>query len=291
MRIDSTNEIVKAIRMSDSFFRFHDLFAQLGLPNTPEAIAEFLNKHRPLPNDVLLADAPFWDASQAEFIREKKLLDAPEWTQLIDQLSEALRADPTVEVVSNVCRVLALSGSLREASFNTALARTVKSMAPQGMEVDVATLHGIPLYDGDLEASEGIPAAVLKLKEQILAADALLLVTPEYNNGVPGVFKNAIDWLSRADMKATFGKRPTGLMGASQGGFGTSLSQAAWLPTLRMIGVNLYSGGYVLVSRAQNAFNDQGELSDEGTRKNLGNYLSGFQEFVCSSKAARKHRL
>ena len=263
--------------MSDNFFRFHDLFAQLGLPNSPEAIAAFLNQHRPLSNDVLLADAPFWDESQAQFIREKKLQDAPEWTQLIDQLSEALRETRTPP---NACRVLALSGSLRHASFNTALAQAVKVMAPQGMEVEVATLHGIPLYDGDLEASEGIPAAVLQLKAQIQNADALLLVTPEYNNGVPGVFKNGIDWLSRADMKAIFAKRPTGLIGASMGGFGTLSAQAAWLPTLKMLGVSLYSGGSVLVSRAQNAFDAQGALTDEQNRKNLSNYLNGFHEFI-----------
>ena len=266
--------------MSDNFFRFHDLFAQLGLPNSPEAIAAFLNQHRPLPNNVLLADAPFWDAGQAQFIREKKLEDSPEWTQLIDQLSEALRDSPQGLKLADKCRVLALSGSLRHSSFNTALARAAQAIAPKGMDIEVATLHGVPLYDADLEASEGIPAAVLELKAQILAADALLLVTPEYNNGVPGVFKNGIDWLSRADMKAIFAQRPTGLMGASMGGFGTLSSQAAWLPTLKMLGVNLYSGHSVLVSRAQNAFDAQGNLADESSRKNLRAYLDGFGEFM-----------
>ena len=95
--------------MSDNFFRFHDLFAQLGLPNSPDAIAAFLNQHRPLPNDVLLADADFWDESQAQFIREKKLEDSPEWTQLIDQLSEALRENSGNRNMFGTCRVLALS--------------------------------------------------------------------------------------------------------------------------------------------------------------------------------------
>ena len=273
--------------MSDNFFHFHDLFAQLGLPNSPDAIAAFLNQHRPLPNDVLLADADFWDESQAQFIREKKLEDSPEWTQLIDQLSEALRENSGNRNMFGTCRVLALSGSLRHSSFNTALARSAQAMAPQGMNIEVATLHGIPLYDADLEASEGIPAAVLKLKAQILDADALLMVTPEYNNGVPGVFKNGIDWLSRADMKAVFAKRPTGMIGASMGGFGTLSSQAAWLPTLKMLGVTLYSGNSVLVSRAQNAFDAQGELMDESSRKNLSTYLNGFNEFVQLIKIAK----
>ncbi|HCA17454.1 MAG TPA: NADPH-dependent FMN reductase [Alcaligenes faecalis] len=273
--------------MSDSLFRFHDLFAQLGLPNTPEAIASFLEQHRPLPNDVLLADAPFWSESQAEFIREKRLQDSPEWIQIIDQLSEALRQTSGVVNLSTPCRVLALSGSLRHTSYNTALAQAAQTLAPQGMAIEVATLHGIPLYDGDLESKEGIPAAVLALKEKILNADALLLVTPEYNNGVPGVFKNSIDWLSRTDSKAIFAGRITGLIGASMGGFGTVSSQAAWLPTLKMLGVSLYSGGSLLVSRAQNSFDEQGKLQDENIQKMLTTYLQGFQTFVHASHMAR----
>ena len=186
-------------------------------------------------------------------------------------------------------RILALSGSLRAGSFNTALARTAQQVAPEGVQIEVATLHGVPLYDGDVEQQGGIPTAVLALKSQIIAADGLLLVTPEYNNGVPGVFKNGIDWLSRADMKAVFGGKPTGLMGASMSGFGTVSSQHAWLPTLKLLGVTLYSGGSVLVSRAQNAFNAEGALTDEATRKNLGAYLSGFHEFVRLSKAAKSN--
>ena len=272
--------------MSDNLFRFHDLFAQLGLPNSPEAIASFLEKHRPLSNDVLLADAPFWDASQAEFIREKRLQDSPEWIQVIDQLSEALRQASGVVNLS-ACRVLALSGSLRSSSFNTALAHAAQTLAPEGMVIEVATLHGIPLYDGDLESEEGIPQAVLDLKEQILNADALLLVTPEYNNGVPGVFKNGIDWLSRTDKEAIFSGRLTGMIGASMGGFGTICSQAAWLPTLKMLGMSLYTGGSLLVSRAQNSFDAQGKLQDETIQKLLSAYLQGFQSFVHASHVAQ----
>lgn len=276
--------------MSDNLFRFHDLFAQLGLPNSPEAIARFLNEHRPLPNDVLLADAPFWDASQADFIREKRLQDAPEWIQVIDQLSEALRETKDVVSSDRPCRVLALSGSLRQGSFNTALAHAAQAQAPQGMTVEVATLHGIPLYDGDLESSNGIPEAVLSLKAKILNADALLLVTPEYNNGVPGVFKNGIDWLSRTDRNAIFSERLTGLIGASMGGFGTISSQAAWLPTLKMLGVSLYSGGSLMVSRAQNSFDAAGTLHDEHTLKLLSTYLQGFHRFVQASQPSRAHQ-
>ena len=96
-----------------------------------------------------------------------------------------------------MARILGISGSLRAGSYNTALLRAAHSVAPAGVDLEVATLQGIPLYDGDLEQSDGLPAAVTALKDKIAASDAVLLVTPEYNNGIPGVFKNAIDWLSR----------------------------------------------------------------------------------------------
>ena len=182
--------------------------------------------------------------------------------------------------------ILALSGSLRAGSFNTALARTAQQLAPEGVQVEVATLHGVPLYDGDAEQQGGIPAAVQALKGQIMAADGLLLVTPEYNNGVPGVFKNGIDWLSRADMKAIFAGRPTGILGASMSGFGTLSSQHAWLPTLKLLGVQLFSGRSLMVSRAQNLFTD-GRLQDDATRQMLGAYVADFAAFVAVQKAQR----
>ena len=94
-------------------------------------------------------------------------------------------------------KILGISGSLRAQSYNTALLKVAKSLASDDVELEIATLHGIPLYDGDLEHREGIPAAVKALKDRILANDGVLLSTPEYNNGIPGVFKNAIDWMSR----------------------------------------------------------------------------------------------
>ncbi len=99
--------------------------------------------------------------------------------------------------------IIGLSGSLRKASFNSGLLRAAKDLMPAGAELKIESLRGIPLYDGDEEALTGIPARVKELKDLVAAADGLFLVTPEYNNGMPGVFKNAIDWLSRpvADVK------------------------------------------------------------------------------------------
>lgn len=184
--------------------------------------------------------------------------------------------------------VVGISGSLRRASFNSALLRAAAELAPPHMTVEIASIREIPLYDGDVEASEGIPPAVAQLKERIAAADGLLLVTPEYNNSVPGVFKNAIDWLSRppADIKRVFGGRPVALMGASPSSFGTTLSQNAWLPVLRTLGTELWTGGRLLVSRAPSAFDERGTLCDEKVKEQLRAFLQGFAAFTRSARDA-----
>ena len=124
------------------------------------------------------------------------------------------------------------------------------------------------------------------LKDAIAAADGLLLVTPEYNNSIPGVFKNAIDWLSRppADIPRVFGGRPVALMGASAGGFGTVLSQDAWLSVLRTLVTKPWFGGRLLVSRAQGVFDAGGTIADEKVREQLRTFVHGFAAFAGSSR-------
>lgn len=179
-------------------------------------------------------------------------------------------------------RLLGISGSLRKDSFNTALLRAAQALVPSGVTLEVATLHGVPLYDGDAEQREGLPAAVTALKEGIIASDGVLLATPEYNNGIPGVFKNAIDWLSRPpnDIARVFGDRPFALLGASPGGFGTILAQNAWLPVLRAVGVRHWNGGRLLVSRAGKVFGANGELLDDAVRTQLTGILEGFAVYA-----------
>jgi NAD(P)H-dependent FMN reductase len=181
--------------------------------------------------------------------------------------------------------VVGISGSLRRGSFNTALLRAAAGLTPEGAELKIETIRGIPLYDADVEAAEGIPPAVAALKEAIAAADGLLLVTPEYNNSIPGVFKNAIDWLSRppADIKRVFGGKPVAVMGASPGGFGTILSQNAWLPVLRTLGTRPWFGGRLLVSRAQGVFDASGTLIDEAVTGQLRQFVHGFVGFIRST--------
>jgi chromate reductase, NAD(P)H dehydrogenase (quinone) len=160
--------------------------------------------------------------------------------------------------------IIGISGSLRCGSFNSALLRAAVELMPPGSELRIESIEGIPLYNGDVEA-EGTPARVAELKQTIATADRLLLATPEYNNSIPGVFKNAIDWLSRpvSDIKAVFGGKPVAVMGASQGASGTILSQNAWLPVLRTLGTKPWFGGRLLVSRAQTVFDEHGSLKDE----------------------------
>jgi chromate reductase len=179
-------------------------------------------------------------------------------------------------------KIVGISGSLRTGSFNTALLRAASGLMPPDSSLEIATIKGIPLYDGDIEATQGIPEAVTALKEQIAAADGLLLVTPEYNNSMPGVFKNAIDWLSRpsADIPRIFGGRPVAIMGASPGGFGTILSQNAWLPVIRTLGMQPWFGKRLMVSRAGQVFNEAGELIDDQIRGQLQQFLQGFAEFA-----------
>jgi NAD(P)H-dependent FMN reductase len=187
-----------------------------------------------------------------------------------------------------VTKLIGLSGSLRQGSFNSALLRAAAGLMPDGAELAVGTIRGIPLYDGDVEAAEGIPEPVTALKEAIAAADGLLLVTPEYNNSIPGVFKNAVDWLSRppADIKRVFGGKPVAVIGASPGGFGTILSQNAWLPVLHTLGAFLWSEKRLLVSRAQTVFGPDGALTDPKIEEQLRGFLGGFVARVQARSAS-----
>jgi NAD(P)H-dependent FMN reductase len=191
---------------------------------------------------------------------------------------------------SEMARIIGISGSLRRSSFNTSLLRTAAEVAPAGVTIEVRTLHGIPLYDGDVESGPGIPEAVAKLKDEIASADGLLLVTPEYNNSIPGVFKNAIDWLSRpdADVARVFRGRPVALMGASPGRFGTTLSQAAWLPVLRTLGTRPWFDERLLVFEARKMFDEAGKLVDPHTRERMVKFVEGYSAFVAAHALSRK---
>jgi chromate reductase len=185
-----------------------------------------------------------------------------------------------------VARIIGLSGSLRRASFNTMLLHAAMELLPAGTTIEIASIRGIPLYDGDVEAAEGLPSAVQELKARITETDGLLIATPEYNNSIPGVLKNAVDWLSRppADIQRVFGGRPVAILGTTPGLGGTTLAQAAWLPVLRTLGTAPWFGGRLMVSSAANVFDREGHLVDQTIRTRLEAFVKGFAAFVAERR-------
>lgn len=187
--------------------------------------------------------------------------------------------------------IIGISGSLRRESFNTSLLRAAVSLVPDGT-IEIASIRDIPLYDGDVEAADGIPRAVQALKDKIAAADGLLIATPEYNNSVPGVLKNAVDWLTRppSDIQRVFRARPVAIVGATPGAGGTALAQSAWLPVFRTLGMLPWFEGRLLVSNAAKVFDAQGRLVDETTRSRLESFVKGFAHFArTASRATHEH--
>ena len=161
------------------------------------------------------------------------------------------------------------------------LLRAAAEAMPAGT-FEIASIRDIPLYDADLEAEQGIPPVVQQLKDRIAGAAGLLIATPEYNNSMPGVLKNAIDWLSRpaADIPRVFRGLPLGFIGATPGMGGTLLSQAAWLPVWRILGVVPFFEGRVIVSGAAKVFDDAGHFTDAPTAARVREYVEAFAAFV-----------
>lgn len=182
---------------------------------------------------------------------------------------------------SSTPTLIGLAGSLRKASYNAALLRAAAELAPTTVTFEQATIAGIPLYDGDLEAASGVPAVVRELQQKLATSAGLLIVTPEYNSSIPGVLKNALDWLSRGDdAKRALGGLPVAITGASPGRLGTALSQAAWLPVFRALGMNLWPGPRLHVGEAHKAFDASGKLVDDKVRSLLQEFMTGFSEFA-----------
>jgi NAD(P)H-dependent FMN reductase len=189
-----------------------------------------------------------------------------------------------------VITLIGFSGSLRRGSYNSALLNVAASLMPAESELRIASIADIPLYNGDDEAANGIPPTVSRLKEAIVAANGLLLVTPEYNNSIPGVAKNAVDWLTRpaSDIPRVFAGKPVAIMGASPGGFGTILSQNAWLPVFRTLGADLWAGDRLLLSRAGTLIDANGAISDVATRDRIRKFVAGFVAHVLAVTPASR---
>jgi chromate reductase, NAD(P)H dehydrogenase (quinone) len=176
-------------------------------------------------------------------------------------------------------KVLAFSGSLRKKSFNRALLDAAVELAPATMTIERFDLAPLPFYSADVEA-EGDPEPVRRFKEAIRAADGLLIATPEYNFGIPGVLKNALDWASRRPGESPLSKKPVGVVGATSGLWGTARAQMMLRQVLLHNACRTMPGPEVLIARARERFDDDGRLVDEKTREFFARHLEELAGWI-----------
>lgn len=179
--------------------------------------------------------------------------------------------------------VVAFAGSLRQASYNRALLRAAQEVAPPGMDISIFEIDGIPLFNEDLE-QQGDPEPVARFKQAIREADGLLVATPEYNHGVPGVTKNAIDWASRPPRQAALDGKPVAIFGASPGITGTARGQSQLRQAFEFTNSYCMPQPEILVYQAHQKFDAEGRLTDEKTRVYLGKFLLAFGEWILQLK-------
>ncbi len=190
-------------------------------------------------------------------------------------------------------RILAFGGSLREGSWNRALLHEAAELLPSPVEMDMSQLGAIgslPLFNADL-IDDASPPEARGLKDALRAADGLLIATPEYNWGIPGFLKNAIDWASRptADIPAVFGDLPVALMGAG-GGSGTRNAQAAWMSVFRYLRMRPWLDQWLFIDHGRQRFEDGGGLVDEATREQLKSFVNGFSAYCEELPRIRRRR-
>lgn len=169
-------------------------------------------------------------------------------------------------------QVLGIPGSLRDDSYNQALLTAAQAVAPDSVDIEIVDIGDIPPFDADVEA-QGDPEAVTVFKDKIRRADAILIATPEYQHGVPGVLKNALDWASRPPGDAPLQGKPAAIMGATTGSFGTARAQEQLRQTLTYNNCPTVKTPEVLVSEASDKVDANGEFTDSATLDFIGELL------------------
>lgn len=183
-------------------------------------------------------------------------------------------------------QVVAVAGSLRQGSYNQALLRAAQQLAPAALQIRIHDLSAIPLFSEDVERA-GIPSAVVRLRQAVAEADGFLVATPEYNHGVPGVMKNAFDWLSRPPGRSVLNEKPAAIVGASLGITGTARAQSQLRQSFVFTNTPVLLQPEVLVGRAQDKFDAAGRLTDETTRQFLVLFLEAFAQWI--GRLAERH--
>ncbi|OGU24653.1 MAG: NADPH-dependent FMN reductase [Hydrogenophilales bacterium RIFOXYD1_FULL_62_11] len=186
----------------------------------------------------------------------------------------------------NKIKILGIVGSLRKDSYNHFALKAAQELLPDGAVLNLIELHGIPVFKQDDEMT--MPAAVLEFKRQILAADAILFATPEYNYSVSGVLKNAIDWASRPYGESAWTGKPAAVMGASTGSFGTARAQCHLRQILVTLDMPTLNQPEVMIGNAAQCFGPGGRLTDEPTRQSIQTLLETLVQLAESSPAKSK---
>jgi chromate reductase len=181
-------------------------------------------------------------------------------------------------------RIVAFAGSLRRKSFNRALITAAQQLAPAGLTIDTIEIGDLPFYNADVEA-QGDPPSVAAFKSAIQGADGLLIATPEYNDGLPGVLTNALDWGSRLPGRAPLAGKPVALMGASPSQVGTARAQLHLRQVLSHVHARVLPPPELLIARAHERFDKELHLVDESTRKVLGDLLQRFSRWIVRERA------
>jgi len=182
-------------------------------------------------------------------------------------------------------RIVAFAGSLRRGSFNRALIHAAEELAPDGMTIEPIEIGGLPFYNADVEA-EGDPPGVAAFKAALAQADGILIATPEYNDGIPAVLTNAIDWGSRLPGRSPLMGKPVALMGASPSQIGTARAQLHLRQLLSHVQARVLPPPELLVARAHERFDAGLRLKDEGTRRVLADLLARFSRWIARERAA-----
>jgi chromate reductase, NAD(P)H dehydrogenase (quinone) len=232
-----------------------------------------------------LTDIPAWIPTQHSGFQQPV---AAQWNKRIhcqlERISKAFSSGGSQ--MNQPFTILGIAGSLRKQSYNRAALRAAQQLAPRGTRVETFELDGIPLFNQDDEQHP--PERVISLKSRIRAADAILLVTPEYNYSVPGVLKNAIDWASRPYGESAWNGKPIAVMGASVGIFGTARAQYHLRQMFVFLNMFPVNQPEVMIGGAAKAFDQGGNLTDENSKKLIRHLLQNLVELTRQLERGRE---